>query len=140
VTKISAVVPDEHARLLEARARADDRSVSSCIRRAIAEILTSPSLGGRGARDESARYHGGQLANCATERDGVSAYPFSEYEAGVEPAPWRFPAWKRRVRKASRFGSTMRVARAVPALDALVVWSRCGLEDVVERDTTSSSS
>jgi predicted transcriptional regulator len=41
VQKISAVVPDEHARSLEARARAEDRSVSSLIRRAIAEHLDS---------------------------------------------------------------------------------------------------
>jgi len=53
VTKISAVVPDEYVRSLEAQARAEDRSVSSVIRRAIAEHLTSPS-GSRGARDESA--------------------------------------------------------------------------------------
>ena len=54
MTKISAVVPDEHARSLEAQARAEDRSVSSIIRRAIAEHLTPPLKGSRGARDESA--------------------------------------------------------------------------------------
>ena len=51
--KLSAVIPDEHVRSLEARARAEDRSVSAVIRRAIAELLqASPSVGGRGAQGE----------------------------------------------------------------------------------------
>jgi predicted transcriptional regulator len=37
MTKISAVVPDELADALEERARAEDRSASAVIRRALAE-------------------------------------------------------------------------------------------------------
>lgn len=45
MTKISAVLPDELGATLEQRARAEDRSVSAVIRRAITEHLTtSPSL------------------------------------------------------------------------------------------------
>ena len=44
--KLSAVVPDELGATLEARARAEDRSVSAVIRRALVEHLISPSLTG----------------------------------------------------------------------------------------------
>jgi hypothetical protein len=43
MTKISAVVPDEHATILKQRAQAEDRSASSVLRRALVEHLTSPS-------------------------------------------------------------------------------------------------
>jgi hypothetical protein len=47
VTKISAVLPSELATALEERARAEDRSASAVVRRALTEHLASPS-GSRG--------------------------------------------------------------------------------------------
>jgi Arc/MetJ-type ribon-helix-helix transcriptional regulator len=44
--KISAVVPDELSTALEERARAEDRSASAVVRRALVEHLISPSLTG----------------------------------------------------------------------------------------------
>jgi len=46
VAKISAVLPDELGVALEQRARAEDRSASAVVRRALVEHLTSP-LGGQ---------------------------------------------------------------------------------------------
>jgi DNA processing protein len=51
----------------------------------------------------------------------------SEYAPGVEPAPWRFPARKRRGWAASRFGQPSGSYLPYLPLNALLVWSRCGL-------------
>ena len=52
----------------------------------------------------------------------------SEYPAGVEPAPWRFPARNRRRHRAMRvwLNHAVRPCRGRP-LNAVPVWSRCGL-------------
>lgn len=47
MTKISAVIPDELARVLEDRARLEDRSRGAVVRIALAEHLASPSDRGR---------------------------------------------------------------------------------------------
>ena len=57
--KISAVLPDALGAALEERARAEDRSASAVVRRAIAEHLQiSPSLVGGRVPTESRTPHG----------------------------------------------------------------------------------
>ena len=52
----------------------------------------------------------------------------SEYEPGVEPAPWRFPARKREeVRRRADLALTCGSSLPALPLNALLVWSRCGL-------------
>jgi predicted transcriptional regulator len=52
--RVSASIPVELGVALEERARAEDRSASAVVRRALAEHLQAFLSGSRGARDESA--------------------------------------------------------------------------------------
>ena len=52
----------------------------------------------------------------------------SEYDPGVEPAPWRFPARNREGRMDRRVSPTMRLSLPHTSPNAAPVWPGCGLE------------